>query len=37
MLTLEQSRERLADVTNDTWSRYEALFCLRTINTEEAA
>lgn len=37
MLTLEQSRERLADTTNDTWSRYEALFCLRTLGTEEAA
>jgi hypothetical protein len=37
MLSLEQSVERLNEKTDDVWRKYEALFCLRTIGTEDAA
>lgn len=37
MLTIEESAAALADPQSDTWAKYEALFCLRTLATDEAA
>jgi deoxyhypusine monooxygenase len=37
VLTLEQCNEALSSPDSDTWTKYNALFCLRTIGTDEAS
>jgi hypothetical protein len=37
ILTLEQCNEALASPDSDTWTKYNALFCIRTIGTDEAS